>query len=72
MSKHLSSKLDDSFRKQFIIDFVEKANTFGTPFLNYLDDKQFENDDNYRTAYLIGENGREKFTKRVLTDIKII
>ena len=70
LSKHLSSKLDDGFRKQFIYDFVDRANTVGAPFLNYLDDTRFEDDRFYKNAYLIGRNGMKAFTKQVLKDLE--
>lgn len=69
MSKHLSSKLDDGFRKRFVYDLVERANAVGAPFLNYLDDEEFEDDRMYKNAYLIGKEGAKKFTNRVLKDI---
>ena len=72
MSKHLSSKLDNSFRKQFIYDFVETANTVDAPFLNYLDDAEFKDDSFFNNSYLIGRKGAMCFTKRVMTDLGII
>ena len=71
MSKNLSSKLGDGFKQQYIYDFVEKANIVGAPFLNYLDNQEFEGDENYRNAYLIGREGAKKFTKQVLRDLGI-
>ena len=72
MSKHLSSKLDECFRKQFVYNLVEKANTVDAPFLNYLDEPEFEGDENFRNAYLIGRKGAKRFTKRVLKDLGMI
>lgn len=69
MSKKLSSKLDESFRKQYIYNLIERANTVGAPFLNYLDDAEFEDDINYKNAYLIGREGAKKFTNLLLKDI---
>lgn len=70
MSKHLSSKLDEGFRKQFIYNLVEKANTVDAPFLNYLDDVEFEDDSLFKNAYLLGREGAKLFTKKILKDLK--
>lgn len=72
ISKQLSSKLDDSFRKQFIYNFVESANTINAPFLDYLDDVEFEDDRLFRNAYLLGREGAKLFTNKVVKEIRTI
>lgn len=71
MSKHLSVRLNENVRHQFIYDFVEKANKGRVPFLNYIDDDDFVTDDLFRNSYLLNEKGARKFACRLLNDIKI-
>ena len=51
-------------------EFDNDAITTDVPFLNYLDDAEFLDNDLYRNAFFLNDNGASKFTKRVVRDLK--
>ena len=70
ISKYLSEKVNNEMRSLFINDFVRKANAFNIPFLNYLDDSQFVDDDNFLNAYILNEKGSANFLGRLISDLR--
>ena len=69
VSRHLLQYFDDDFQKRYIYDYVNSSKYTDVPFLNYLGDKEFEDDNLYRNANFLNPEGARKFTKRVLDDL---
>jgi len=72
VTKVLSSKLSEGFRENYIYSFVRKSNNYNVKFLNYFDDKQFDNNELFFNSYFLNEKGSKLYTKRVLLDLGII
>lgn len=70
VSKYLSNSIDEDMRKLLITDFVNRANEGKAPFLNYMDDHQFADDNNYQNAYFLNVKGSLDFTKRLFVDLR--
>ena len=71
-TKALSSKLSESFRESYIYSIIRNANTHQIPFLNYLDDARFSDNELFFNSFFLNAKGRKVFTQTVLSDLKII
>lgn len=73
MYHSLASKFDAESRKLLFEVFINKMKNKNVQYLNYMDDKQFTNDISlFNNSYLMNERGARLFTKRVLTDLRIV
>jgi len=71
--KTLSEKFSTEAKERLFDDFERIANNNGITFINYLADPQFMNDRTmFRDSYLMNKKGARAFTKRILTDLKLI
>jgi len=71
-TKTLSSKLSESFRESYIYSFIRNANTHQVPFLNYLDDDRFLDNELFLNSLFLNAKGRKVFTTIVLKELGII
>lgn len=72
-SKVLKDKFPDSFREQYVYANVRKVIT-GTdiPFMDYWDDRRFDDREFYFNSFFLNAVGRKLFTEQVLRDLKLI
>lgn len=68
VTKHLSNKMSETFRHNYIYSFLEEVNLCNTPFLNYLDDNRFQDED-FFNSFFLNRNGAKKFTQIVYNEI---
>lgn len=71
VTKELSSFFPDTFIKEQIIDYINKANEKNVRFLNYWKDERFEDEAYYFNSFFMNKIGRKEFTKQVLRDLEI-
>jgi hypothetical protein len=71
-TKALSSKLSESFRESYIYSIIRNANTHQVPFLNYLVDARFSDNELFFNSFFLNVKGRKVFTQTVLSDLKIV
>jgi len=71
-TKALSSKLSERFRESYIYSFIRNANTHQTPFLNYLDDARFSDNELFLNSLFLNAKGRKVFTTVVLNDLGLL
>lgn len=69
VSKYLSRIFDENFQQRFIYDYLHSSRYPDITFLNYLGDKEFEDDHLYRNANFLNPEGARRFTKRVVNDL---
>lgn len=63
----LSQKLSTSMREKYIVDYIRQADIPEDHFLNYLDDKEIgENQEFFQNAYFLNADGAKVFTKKLL------
>lgn len=63
----LSQKLSPSMREKYIVDYIKLAEIPEDHFLDYLDDKEIgENQDYFQNAYFLNAEGAKVFTKKIL------
>lgn len=72
MHGSLSSKFTPTFKKNYIYNFIHKANARNVPFLNYMDDERFHDDRYFLNSFFMSEEGAKKFTRIVLKEIDIV
>lgn len=72
MHPTLAAKLSDTFRKNYIYDFVEMGNQAHIPFLNYIDAADFAEDRYFANSFFMNRQGAVKFTEQVLKDCHLI
>lgn len=66
----LSQKLSTSMREKYIVDYIKMAQIPEDHFLNYLDDEELGNNENYfQNAYFLNTEGAKKFTRKVLSAV---
>lgn len=68
ITQHLSSKMSETFRQNYIYSFLEEVDSCSTPFLNYLDDNRFQDKD-FFNSFFLNKEGAKKFTKIVYDEI---
>jgi hypothetical protein len=68
-TKALSSRFSEHFRETYIYSFIRSANTRHVPFLNYLDDVRFNDNELFLDSLLLNARGRKLFTAVVLNDL---
>ena len=72
MHSSLANKFTPTFRENYIYSFVNKANIFNVPFLNYMDDERFDDDKYFYNSFFLNEEGAKTFTKIVLKDLQVL
>lgn len=72
VARQLSVKLSDKMRQRYLFSYIRKANTAEVPFLNYMDDPEFSDRAFFRNSFFLNEKGAERFTRRLLRDLKLI
>ena len=72
VSPCLSEYFTDEVREKYIYSFIEKCNIDGVPFIDYIDDTQFKDQDLYMTSFTLNKKGRKVFTARLLKDIAVL
>lgn len=71
--KTLSDKFSPEAKELLFGGFENIANINDVTFINYMTDPQFMNERTmFRDSYLMNKNGARTFTKRILTDLKLI
>jgi hypothetical protein len=71
--KTLSDKFSKEAKDLLFGGFEGIAKKNGVTFINYMTDSQFMNERTlFRDSYLMNKNGARIFTKRILTDLKLI
>lgn len=70
ISKSLSNLYTTQMKQLLITDFVSKGNVRNAPFLNYLDDSEFDDESCFRNAYFLSDNGSKAFTQKLMTDLR--
>lgn len=68
----LSTKFSDTFRENYIYQFIQKANVQNIPFYNYLDDEKFRDRSYYANSFFLNGRGRKLFTEQILRDLNLI
>lgn len=71
-TKALSSKLSERFRESYIYSFIRNANTQHVPFLNYIDDARFSENELFFNSLFMNAKGRKVFTTAVLNDLGLL
>lgn len=70
MSRALTDAFGATFRKHYIDDFIDVANTVHAPVLDYSGDCRFSSDEPFFNALFLNQTGRRRMTKIVLSDLK--
>ncbi|MDD4154882.1 MAG: hypothetical protein PHT30_05705, partial [Bacilli bacterium] len=71
--KTLSDKFSSEAKELLFGGFERIAKENDVTFINYMTDPQFVNERTmFRDSYLMNKNGARTFTKRILTDLKLI
>lgn len=71
-TKALSSKFSEKFCESYVYSVIRNANTHQVPFLNYLDDARFSDNELFFNSFFLNTKGRKVFTQIVLSDLKIV
>jgi hypothetical protein len=70
-TEYLSSHFSSDMKKQYMYDFICKANTHNIPVLDYYKDERFQDPQYYFNSYFLNLKGRKLFTKQVLMDLGV-
>lgn len=68
MTIHLSSKISETFRQNYIYSFLDEVKLYDTPFLNFLNDNRFQDED-FFNSFFLNRKGAKKFTQIVFNEI---
>lgn len=68
VTKHLSSKMSETFRQNYIYSFLDEVKLYDTPFLNFLNDNRFQDED-FFNSFFLNRKGAKKFTQIVFNEI---
>lgn len=72
VSKMLSTYLTEPFRERYIDSFIREFSEYNVPYFDYTKVLEFQADDLFFNDLFMNVKGRTTFTKRVLTDLKMI
>lgn len=74
VSKIMRSMLSDAFLNKVLFNNITLANKQNVPFLNYLDDEEFQNDLSlyYNNSDFLNARGRKIFTKKLINDTQLL
>lgn len=70
MSRKLRGYISDGFIKSFVYDNLQSIVDGGTPLLDYLDDKRYNDENCYTNGLFLTLEKRKDYTKTVWEDIK--
>lgn len=71
VTKCLSSKFSEDFIYNHIVKYINLANVYDVPVLNYLYDERFVTSDLYINSFFMNKSGRRIFTKDFLDKLNI-
>lgn len=72
LSFQLNEMTSSFFFKKILYDNIKRANIYNIPFLDYREDKRFQDWDLYLNSDFLNATGRTKFTEVLVKDIKRI
>lgn len=72
MSEPLQIYFTHEVKQKLVYDFIEKINRPTVKFLDYSDEKKWQNPDLYFNSIFMNIRGRKLFTKQVLADLDLI
>lgn len=72
MSAPLQKYFTEEAKKRFVYDFISSINRPEVTFLDYSNNKEFQEPDMYFNSLFLNLRGRKIFTRRVLIDLGII
>ena len=72
MSAYLANQFPDQVWKFLVTDFVAACNVYNIPFLDYTLSEDFQDPDLYFNSFFLNMKGRKFFTRRVLSDLRLI
>ena len=68
----LSSRLSNSFMKNYVYDFVEPVMDKEAILLDYFNNISFHKDEYFQNSFFMSKEGANTFTKKILMDIGIL
>jgi len=71
VTKQMAKYFSKEFKRTYIYSFIEEINR-GVPVLDYSDIDYLMQNEFYFNSFLLNQTGRKEFTKRVLSDLKLI
>lgn len=69
VSRYLNSYFDEDFVNRYIKDYVNSISIKDIPFLNYLGDPDFVDDNLYMNSNFLNSAGAKLFTRRIMCDL---
>lgn len=69
VTDYLSSRFTDEFIQEYILRYINVANTVKAPVLNYLNDKRFTSSELYINSFFMNKKGRKIITKEIINNI---
>jgi hypothetical protein len=67
----LKSKFSKEFSKEALYDLIAPAQEkYNISLFDYLEDKEFQNDDLYFNSFFLNKRGRRLFTEKLINDVK--
>lgn len=70
VSDCLYSRFTPEFIDKYILGYIADANKAGVPVMNYLTDKRFTDPSLYINSFFFNSDGRKKFTKQFIEDLR--
>ena len=70
--KELSSRLSDSFMKNYVYDFIETAINDRKIVFDYFNNELFQKDEYFQNSYFMNSTGAKVFTEKILKDLNLI
>lgn len=70
VTEYLSNKLPTNFIEDYILTYINEANTFNIPVMNYIKDTRFINPNLYINSFFFNKKGRILFTETFINDLK--
>jgi len=72
MSEPLQQYFTEEVKQKFVYDFIKRINRPSIQFLDYSNEKKWQNPDLYFNSLFMNLNGRKLFTTQVLKDLGLI
>lgn len=72
VTKYLSEKFSDIFRRNYIYTFLQEAGIEDNMFLDYLDNIPLSDEKLYFNSFFLNRRGSRVFTERVLHDVGLL
>lgn len=68
----LTKYFNDTFMKNYVEAFVNKANSNNVPFYNYLKSSEFSSNKYFKSSFFLNKKGAQKFTQMILREAELI